>query len=85
MNRITVKSEDGVYSVDEGVINDAIRRLGMFEDAYEDLLGSIERIPGELEAMRMQGKEKTVRYKETVAQKLINNNIVAFFERHGLK
>ena len=84
MNGMTVKSEDGVYTVDDGVINDAIRRLGLYEDAYEDLLCSIEQIPGELEAMRMQGKEKTARYKETVAQKLINNNIVVFFERHGL-
>ena len=85
MNRITLRSHDGSYHIAEDDIEKAIHMLGKFEDAYEELVDSIERIPGELEAMRIQGKEKTVRYKETIAQKLINNNIVAFFERHGLK
>ena len=84
MNRITVKRTDG-YSVSDDYIEEAIRRLGMFEDAYEALLGERLRLPVDLENMRMQGKEKTVRYKETMAQKLINNNIILFFEKYGLK
>ena len=85
MKRFTVKGGDGSYTITDSDREDAIIRLGLYEDAYEDLLDSIERIPIELEAMRTEGKEKTVRYKETVTQKLINNNIVSFFERHGLK
>jgi len=85
MKRFTVKRSDGSYTIADSEVEEAISRLGLFEDAYEDLLDSIERIPVELKAMRTEGKEKTVRYKETVTQKLINNNIVAFFERHGLK
>ena len=83
MERLTVLGMDGRYSVTDDEINSAIQKLGLFEDAYDDLIASIERIPSELEEMRVQGKEKTVRYKETVAQKLINNSILAFFERHG--
>ena len=84
MNRFTVKNKDGYY-VPDRCAKDAIQRLGEFEDAYEDLMNSQSQIPIDLENMRIQGKEKTVRYKETMVQKLINSNIVTFFERHGLK
>ena len=84
MKRITIKSIDG-YSVPDESVKDAIQRLGEFEDAYDDLVNSQEQIPKYLETLRTQGKEKTVRYKETMAQKLINNSIVMFFEIHGLK
>ena len=84
MNRLTVKNADG-YCVSNENVAKAIQRLGEFEDAYEELKSSQERIPKELENLRTQGKEKTVRYKETLAQKLITNNIALFFEAHGLK
>ena len=83
MNRYTTKSKDG-YIVSDECIQKAIQRLGEFEDAYEDLINSQMQIPKELENLRLQGKEKTVRYKETLAQKLINKNIEMFFERHGI-
>ena len=85
MDRFTVKGINGSYSIADDDVGKAVHKLGLFEDAYDELFLSIERIPSELEAMRVQGKEKTVRYKETLAQKLIYNNIAAFFEQHGLK
>ena len=84
MNRLTVKNRDGYFVPDENR-KEAIQRLGKFENAYEDLMNSQAQIPKDLLALRTQGKEKTVRYKEILAQKLINNNIVLFFEKHGLK
>ena len=84
MNRFTEKNKDGYYVSDEQ-IKYAIQRLGIFEDAYDDLIGSQAQIPKELETLRRQGKEKTVKFRETMAQKLINNHIIMFFERHGLK
>jgi hypothetical protein len=42
-------------------------------------------IPVELEKMKSEEKEKTVRYKEMFAQKLYNLQIAALFERHGIK
>jgi len=77
--------DTGIYSVTQEDLDDAIQRLGKFEDAYESLMTSQTQIPLDLEKMRMEGKEKTVRYKETMAQKLINNSIVMFFDKHGLK
>ena len=85
MNRLTGKNAEGLFIIDDKGMDNAIQRLGKFEDAYEDLMIRQEQIPKELETLRIQGKDKTVTYKETMAQKLINNNIVAFFERHGLK
>jgi len=85
MNRLTGKRIDGSYIVADEDMGKAIERLGVFEDAYESLVRDLEQIPKDLEALRVQGKEKTIRYKEAVTQKLINNNIMFFFERHDLK
>ena len=85
MERLTKKTNDGIYSISDPDMEKAIQKLGLFEDAYEDLIDSQVQIPKDLETMRNQGKEKTVRYRETMAQKLINNHIVMFFEKHGLK
>jgi len=60
-------------------------RLEAFEAIYEELSDSITTIPAELEKLKADGKEKTVRYKELFGQKLMNNYIVALFERHGIK
>ena len=59
--------------------------LEEFEKAYQSLLESISDIPVKLESLRNEGKEKTVTYKELMTQKLINNNILMFFESHGIK
>jgi len=85
MIRFTEKNANGFYSVPAADHEKAIQRLGAFEDAYDSLLSSQEQIPAELADLRLQGKDKTATYKEMVAQKLINNNIAIFFERHGLK
>jgi hypothetical protein len=85
VERLTEKTKNGNYSVVDKDIEKVIQKLGLFEDAYENLINSQVQIPKDLETLRIQGKNKTVRYKETMAQKLINNHIVMFFERHGLK
>jgi len=62
----------------------AMRRLAAFEAVYEELADSITAIPSELGKLKAAGKEKTVRYKELFAQKLMNNYIIALFHRHGI-
>ena len=85
MEHLTEKGKDGIYSISDKDMEKARQKLGLFEDAYENLINSQIQIPKDLEALRKQGKEKTVRYRETMAQKLINNHIITFFEKHGLK
>jgi len=59
-------------------------RLSAFEAAYEELSNSMTEIPAELAKLKAAGKEKTVRYKELFGQKLMNNYVIALFERHGI-
>ena len=59
-------------------------RLAAFEAVYAELSGNANAIPTELEKLKAEGKEKTVRYKELFGQKLMNNHIIALFERHGI-
>jgi len=84
MDRLTAKNKDGRYAIPDSSIEEAIQRLGLFEDAQEELFDSQKQIPKDLEALRAEGKEKTVRYKEMMVQKLSNNNTVMFLERHGI-
>ena len=85
MNRLTEKKKEGHYFISDENMEMAIQKLGIFEDAYESLMESQEHIPKELESLRLNGKEKTITYRETMARKIMNNNIVMFFEKHGLK
>jgi len=66
-------------------MSDSTQRMAAFEAIYVELSNSITTIPAELEKLKADGKEKTVRYKELFGQKLMNNYIVALFERHGIK
>ena len=63
---------------------DAARRLASFEAAFEEVSKSMTEIPRELKKLKAEGKEKTARYKELFGQKLINSQIIALFERHGI-
>jgi len=81
---MTGKSEQG-YTLSHQDMEKAIQMLGQWEDALEELQRAQQQIPKDLEALRSSGKEKTVQYREMLAQKLINNNILLFIESHGLK
>jgi hypothetical protein len=59
-------------------------RLASFEAVRGELSGSINTISVELKRLKAAGKEKTVRYRELFAQKLMNSHIIALFERHGI-
>ncbi len=93
MERMTrKKGEDGIYMVDESVVEhtadgyagEAINRLAKFENMYEDLVASRKQIPGELEKLRSQGKEKSVTFKELMVKKMMNANIIDLFKMYGL-
>jgi len=84
LNRLTEKKKERNYFIADENMEMAIQKLGLFEDAYESLMVSQEQIPKELESLRLNGKEKTITYRETMARKIMNNNIVMFFEKHGL-
>ena len=60
------------------------RRLAAFENVYDELKNDLTTIPLELEKLKAAGKEKTVRYRELLGQKMINNHMIQLFERNGI-
>ncbi len=83
MERITGTETAGSYTIEN--LEAAIERLAAFEDAYYELIEMQEKLTSELERLRGEGKEKTVKFREILGQKMMNLNAVMFFERHGIK
>ena len=79
-----IEKTDPDYTFADSDAQAHIRRLAAFEGAYNELADSMITIPVELEKLKAEGKEKTVRYRELFGQKLINSQIAALFERHGI-
>jgi len=65
-------------------LHKALQRLASFENVYDEIAESMVAIPLELKKLKAAGKEKTVRYREMLGQKLMDNQIKALFERHGI-
>lgn len=63
---------------------DAIDRLAKFESFYDEITKAQLEISSQLEALRNEGKDKTVEFKELFTKKLVNNNVLAFLRFHGL-
>ena len=84
MERYTNKNND-VYAVLDKHMEKAILRLGLLEDAYEELIARQAQTVANLENMRIQGREKTARYKETLTQKLVDGMVIAFLRERGFE
>ena len=85
MERLTKKSEQNKYMIDYSEIDDAIERLALCENIYEDLIKSQIDIHNELEKLRGEDKTKTVKFKELMVKKLTNNNMIIQFNMYGIK
>ena len=84
MTRFTINC-DGLYTVPEADLPRALQRLAGLENMLEELTARQTDIPAELARLKAAGKEKTVRYKELLGQKLLLNEMVALLERHGVR
>lgn len=80
MPRMTRKLPDeNRYSLDasrvekcvDGWYGEAVDRLAAFENMQELLQQRVREIPAELAAMRAQGREKTVTFRELTGQKMM--------------
>lgn len=91
MDRLTRKSDSGIYVVDDakvrhdadGYSGEAITRLAGFENMYEELVSKQEEISKELEKLRSEDKMHSVKFKQLLANKLLNNNILILFKAYG--
>jgi len=69
---------------DEGYFGDAVEKLAKFENLHDYLVERQICIPKELEALRNEGKSKTVKFKELLAQKLINETLLDLLASKGI-
>ncbi|MHB9094901.1 MAG: hypothetical protein ACYC21_09520 [Eubacteriales bacterium] len=93
INRLTrALDSNNLYVVDDtkvqhdvnGYSGDAISKLAKFENIYDDLIAKQSEISKELEKLRLEGKTHSVKFKQLVANKLTNNNILILFKTYGL-
>lgn len=93
MPRLTRAGIDGRgYMVDEdkvrhdgnGCSGEAIDRLALFENVLDKVVKTQGDITAELDTLRKEGKRNTVRFRELLGKKLVNNEIMNLLELHGL-
>ena len=84
MERYTRREEERI-AVPQVRLEEALARLAQLEDMMQDLAAQQEEIPRRLQELRSQGREKTVQFRELLAQKLVNQNLCLLMERYGLR
>ncbi|RHW39026.1 hypothetical protein D1B31_13770 [Neobacillus notoginsengisoli] len=93
MKRLTTPSKNKSYTVEESAIQpalggytgEAIDKLAGFENFYEAIQSQQLEIEKELEKLRAQDKSRTVRFKQLLANKLSNNNILIQLKTYGIE
>lgn len=83
MERLTVKGNDGKYSVEN--MEKALLRLASFEDYYEGLVKGQEEISEKLEGLRNKGKKNSVEFRELFAEKLYGSNALLMLKMRGIE
>ena len=84
MERYTQRRAE-TWALAEGVdLSRALDRLGRCEDLFSDLEREQTELAQRLEELRLQGKNKTVQFKELMARKLVNQQLRLRLEQYKL-
>ena len=83
MERQIIKKENGTYEIID--MEKAIENLVRFEELYEYIMNRETSIPEELAKLRNEGKEKTVRFRELMGQKLLNTSFISLLKEFDIK
>ena len=90
MERLTRKLDNNVYVVDDarikhdenGYSGDAIYKLARLEDMYDKLISREKEITEEMEALRIDGRMHTDRYRHLEGVKITNNTMKMLFDAY---
>lgn len=93
MARLTRAENGSAYYVDSSSVSpcendfagEAIERLAKFENAIDDLNAKQAEITKQLEALRAEDKTKSVKFKQLLANKMTNQNILILFKSYGIE
>ena len=80
-----IVDDDKVIHVGSGYSGEAVNKLAKLENMCEDLLANQNEISKKLEALRNEGKTNSYKFKELMAQKLTNTNVISLFKLYGLQ
>ena len=84
MERYTQRQADA-WTLSEGTdLSQALKRLARCEDLLSDLEREQTELAQRLEELRLQGKNKTVQFKELMARKLVNQQLRLRLEQYKL-
>lgn len=72
------KKEQSNYKTDQ--LDEAINRLGLFEDMVESITTDQTEISERLEELRKNNQEKSYRFRELIGRKLVNNAFISLLE-----
>ena len=84
MERYTQRREETWVLVEGAELSRALERLGRCEDLLSDLEREQTELSQKLEELRVQGKNKTVQFKELMARKLVNQQLRLRLEQYKL-
>lgn len=93
MERLTKKLNKDYYVAGGAVLRqegdsfggEAINRLAGFENMYEDLVLKQGEIAKELEKLRLEDKTHSVKFKQLLGNKLLNNEILILLKQYGIE
>lgn len=93
MARLTRLLDKDIYIVDNDKVNcdangcsgEAVSRLAKFENFYDNLVASQNKVLEDLEKLRNEGKTKSVKFRELMVRKMTNNNIMISLKTYGLE
>lgn len=83
MERQIIKKENETYEIID--MEKAIENLLRFEELYEYIMNRETSIPEELAKLRNEGKEKTLRFRELMGQKLLNTSFISLMKEFDIK
>ena len=84
MERYTVRQAGAAALASPESLSPALERLARCEDLLADLEGEQDELSQKLEALRAQGKTKTVQFRELMARKLVNQQLRLRLEQYRL-
>lgn len=76
--------EELVVPLSEGYTGKAIKQLALFENVYESLLADQEKLSEQIEALRLSGRGTSSRYKQLIAKKISNSELLFLFDLQEL-
>ena len=85
MERYTVQKEGAwVLAEGESSLSRALERLARCEDLLSGLEREQAELSEKLEALKVQGRQKTVQFRELMARKLVNQQLRLRLEEYKL-